>query len=171
MAIDNDTRVSDREDTIRKIQDYQQSLEDLEASSQLNDARELQNADSSSQAGLQSQDDVAQAELDAGQDERDLEANDVQAQLAAQEIARVNEAREPSGMEKSDEAVSVASTQQDRGQAWQAFSSSTPEAQIPVSVEDQAAQQRNDAQQQEKQQINVRELMNQMTINSGRIGG
>jgi len=169
MKIDKDARVHDQQESIRKIQEYQLQQEAQQRAAV--EQQQRQQIEQSSDVGGAGQDasqlDTQNQQIDEASRER--QAQDVQAQIQNQEVAQVNESREASGAERSDEAVDVANVQQDRGEAWQTFAADQAQDAIPPSVEEQAAQDRADAQQQEQQQINMRDLINQMAIQSGKI--
>lgn len=84
-------------------------------------------------------------------------------------VGEVGEASK-TGVEKHDEAVDVANAQQDRGESWQEFASTAEAAELPQSVEDQARQADDDAEEAETQKkIKVEDLLKEMTVKSGKI--
>jgi len=84
-------------------------------------------------------------------------------------VGEVGEAAK-SGVEKHDEAVDVANAQQDRGESWQEFASTAEASEIPPSVEDQARQADDDAEEAEVQKkVKVEDLLKEMTVKSGKI--
>lgn len=170
MAIENDPKIRDRNEQVRQVQEYAERQARLQEEQDRQQAPERLQAQAGAEVAAQpSETEAQQAERDV-EAEREIEAQDVQAQIQAQEVAQVNESREASGQELSDDAVEAASAQQDRGEQWQSFSADEArEKAIPPSIEDQAAQERQEAQQREQQQINVGDLMKQMSIQGGKI--
>lgn len=172
MKIENDSR-ADSSATIRKIQEYQELQQQQLRSQEQQQLRQQQEQ-------LQTQDadptkDSTQLESDPQQQQaleelqREQAAVDIQAQIQNYQVAEVNESREISGIERSDEAVDVSSLQQDRGEAWQDFSSDDSVNEIPPSVEANATDSQAEAQREEQQKINVQDVLNQMAIQSGKI--
>ena len=76
------------------------------------------------------------------------------------------------GQERHEEAVTQASEQQDRGEDWSRFSATGEATEIPQGVEEIAAETkaddaRQDGEQKDREQVNVGDLMKQMSIQSG----
>ncbi len=95
------------------------------------------------------------------------ERPDVRGQANAQELARADHADHVDGAERTTEAVDAAHQQQGRGETWHEFRDASA-TDVPPSVEETAREQRQreDARQQEKDQISARELQNQMAVNN-----
>jgi len=172
MKIDNDSR-GDGSETIRKIQEYQEQQQQQVRSQEQQQLRQQQEQLQTGDADPTK--DSTQLESDPGQQQlleevqREQAAGDIQAQIQNQQVAEVNESREASGIERSDEAVDVANVQQDRGEAWQDFASEESVNEIPPSVEANAADTQAEAQREEQQKINMQDVLNQMAIQSGKI--
>lgn len=149
---DDDARRESRTDTIRQIQDYQQRVES-ETSRNANTDAARADARAREQSGA---DDPVHTE----EQRKEIQAQ----QLRTQELTQSQ-----TGAEKHDDAVKAANAQQDRGQDWQAFAQDAPEAVIPPSVEDAKTEQQATDRREEEQRINVRELVNRMRLQSGKI--
>lgn len=168
MAIENDLKTQDRTDEIRRIQLYAEQQAQLQAAQNLQIEQQAQALASDDKApdkiavtGQQQSDEAA----------RERNAHDIQAQIQTQEVTKVNETQATSGQDLTDKAVDTANVQQDRGQAWDAFAAdSNNTTVIPPSVDDLAADGGQDAQQRDQQTIAVADLINQMAIQSGKIG-
>ena len=75
-------------------------------------------------------------------------------------------------LERHEEAVTQASEQQDRGEDWSRFSAAGEATEIPQGVEEIAAETkadeaRQDGEQKDREEVNVGDLMKQMSIQSG----
>ena len=153
---DDDNKTSSRMDTIRHIQEYQAEQ------ARMDQAAEQQRLDAQ--------------RVDTTQDPNEIDASmvaqqDMDAQMLRGEADRqtVEGIEEKSGMQRSDDATQQASAQQDRAEQWQSFAADDSKAEIPPSVEDLRNEDQAAEQRQEQERINMRELLNQMTIQSGQI--
>jgi hypothetical protein len=152
MRIEDDASER-RNEVIRQLQDSQRRLE-----TDTNSTQNSQSARAEDRAREQTG-----ASDPVRQEEQRREIQNLQART--QEIGDQNR----TGADRHDDAVTAANTQQDRGQDWQRYAQDKPETQIPASVEEQRAEQQSSERRQEEQRINVRDLLNRMSIQSGKI--
>ncbi len=116
------------------------------------------------------------------------ETQDVEAQQGTHDAERADatrteaskadtERQQVDGQARSDEAVQQANRQQDAGQDWQRYADNTAsDRQLPVSVEELAKQERQQAQsaediKAEQNRISAAELLNDLAKNAGRFRG
>lgn len=82
--------------------------------------------------------------------------------------------REPTGAERSAEAVASASRQQDRGEDWKRYAG-TAGVEVPTSVADKAkearAAEQTDEARDELRRVSAQDLLNELKLQSGKVRG
>lgn len=174
MSVNNDIRIQQNQDELRRMQEAQEQQEAQLRAQQERDATQAQQAAADLQPDRVNTEDM---DAKAAEDPEDLAAQgiahrDVQAQVQAQEVAAADESHAVadaiSGAEKSERATELASTQQDRGEQWGSFNAQERELKLPPTPEQQAAMAQKDGQDEQQKLQSLRDIMNAQKIQSGR---
>jgi len=111
------------------------------------------------------------SDVDAAQKKAELGQVDDLASLVAKlvENADVNSQDSESGVEKLEQATEQSFSQAERGESWQKYAATEEAKALPANVEDAKAQDKNE--ESAKEEIRAQEMLNQLTIASGKIPG